>query len=338
MRRTHLSWQHVLSQNALRRRICYWISSLLHTIVFEIQCLRCLSYRLPYTDKKIQLKGHVAVPMRLANEATAACDLPSVYLMRTSYLIVMPLIVKFFFKSVWNALSVSHWYFVDKPNMCRIVKFDVKFRQWNVILPKFVYVTEPPLVPTLLNIADVVAGVVVIAGFATMAPVVPAVVYSFTIICWGWLLFWALSLFRNTCNASMNGLAYSSCSFVTSCETKNKNRCSRHLYTIHGWWNDGNFEITTLIVLLEYKMLGVGVCSGSLDIINFSKSGVPHLSMFKSGELRTVAGITWLIRIFFPVCLLLLLVAKFKSRLIGRFKLPVARDCVVVGTYCPFSS
>lgn len=51
------------------------------------------------------------------------------------------------------------------------------------ILPKFVYVTDPPLMPTLLSIVDVVADVVVMAGLI-VAPVVPAIVYSLTLLCW----------------------------------------------------------------------------------------------------------------------------------------------------------
>lgn len=53
-----------------------------------------------------------------------------------------------------------------------------------IFLPKFVYVTDPPLMPTVLNIDDVVAGVVVIIdGFETMAPVFGKISFVLLLFC-----------------------------------------------------------------------------------------------------------------------------------------------------------
>lgn len=82
-----------------------------------------------------------------------------------------------------------------------------------IYLPRFVYVTDPPLMPTELNIVEVVVEVAVMAGFVTMAPIF--VENSLT------LLFCGLSrhcsrvdFSRRLFKASVKPRAYSSCSIV----------------------------------------------------------------------------------------------------------------------------
>lgn len=72
------------------------------------------------------------------------------------------------------------------------------------------YVTDPPLIPTVLNMVEVAVDVAVMAGFELMAPVF--VENSFTLLlCWiGSRVDFSRILF----NASVKPRAYSSCSIV----------------------------------------------------------------------------------------------------------------------------
>lgn len=67
--------------------------------------------------------------------------------------------------------------------MSLMAMIEMEFKGLIGSLPKFVYINEPPLMPALLSTVDVVADVEVMAGFITMAPVVPAVVYSLILLC-----------------------------------------------------------------------------------------------------------------------------------------------------------
>lgn len=128
--------------------------------------------------------------------------------------IEIPKILRHFFKN--HKISNLHvWRHIVEANECVYLFFSLS-------LPKFVYVTDPPLIPTLLKIVDVVADVVM-AGLI-VAPVAPAIEYSLILFtACGCGCIWPFpSLFRKLFSASTKGWLNSSCSFVTSCKKFNR--------------------------------------------------------------------------------------------------------------------
>lgn len=77
-------------------------------------------------------------------------------------------------------------------------------------------------------------------------------------------------------------------------------------------------------------MLGVGVCIGFVDIMNFSNSGEAILSICKSGELNTETGFSDVLnRGRFGACDL-----PFRSSVKGRFKFGVfVVNCALSSSY-----